>query len=312
MKRIHITTGDTDGIGLEVSLKALATIGQCTGVQFVLWRQQGVGQDLFHIFKWPGRIVTLNNINDLNTAPKTENILLDIASVTRPTQWVETVAQRCTRSPSDEIMVTGPLSKTQMQADHFSEKGHTPLLQRISGAKTVFMTFLGDYFNVTLLTGHVPLKKITWTPNDLDRCLHLCCHLRKCLPETYQNKPIAILGLNPHAGEEGLLGTEESTLKLYLKKWSKEVTGPLVPDSAFLKSNWPCFSLYVCLYHDQALIPFKMAHGTQSFQLSLGLPFVRTSVSHGTAKNIFGQNKASAESMRRALLWAMNTVNIYL
>ena len=307
MKRIHITTGDTDGIGLEVSLKALTTIGQCANTQFVLWRQQEVGRELFHALKWPGRIVTLNNIDDLNTAQKKESTLLDIASVTSPTHWVQTVAQRCTHDPSNESMVTGPLSKIQMQADQFSEKGHTPLLQRISGAKKVFMTFLGDYFNVILLTGHIPLKKIIWTANDLDSCLHLCSHLQQFLPDIYQNKPIAILGFNPHAGEEGLLGTEEKNLRLYLKKWSKKVTGPLVPDSAFLKNNWARFSIYVCLYHDQALIPFKMAHGTKSFQLSLGLPFVRTSVSHGTAKDIFGQNKASAESMRRALQWAAST-----
>ena len=135
MKRIHITTGDTDGIGLEVSLKALTAIGPCAGIQFVLWRQQGMGQELLHNFKWPGQIVTLNIIAGLNTAQKKENILLDIASIASPTQWVKTVAKRCTDDPSNEALVTGPLSKTQMQADQFSERGHTQLLQRIAGAK---------------------------------------------------------------------------------------------------------------------------------------------------------------------------------
>ena len=124
------------------------------------------------------------------------------------------------------------------------------------------------------------------------------------------NKKLAVLGLNPHAGEEGLLGTEEHLIKQDLEKWKNKVEGPLVPDVAFLKKNRQKFFIYICLYHDQGLIPFKMIHERKSFQSSLGLPFIRTSVSHGTAKDIFGKNKAEAESMKQALLWTTHSLSL--
>jgi 4-hydroxythreonine-4-phosphate dehydrogenase len=117
-------------------------------------------------------------------------------------------------------------------------------------------------------------------------------------------KPIALVGLNPHAGENGLLGSEELKWKGLLK--SKVVEGPLVPDAAFLPHQWKKYSVYVCPYHDQGLIPFKLVHGfDEGVHLTLGLPFVRTSVDHGTAKELFGKNIAKHGSMREALELAM-------
>jgi len=199
--------------------------------------------------------------------------------------------------------VTGPLSKLQMQQDGFSEIGHTPLLQRLSRAKNVYMVFLGKHFNVVLLSGHIPLREVTWTPESLDHCLDVCLRMRERLASHQSHQPIAVLGLNPHAGEEGLLGTEEIALRTQLKKWGNKVIGPLVPDVAFLPTHWSRFAFYLCLYHDQALIPFKMMHEKSGIQVSGGLPFIRTSVSHGTAKDIFGKDQAEATSMKQALLW---------
>ena len=141
-----------------------------------------------------------------------------------------------------------------------------------------------------------------WSEDSLDSCIKLCLDVHPYLVRA--DKKIGVLGLNPHAGEEGLLGDEDIALKKRLNKWEGLVEGPLVPDVAFFKENWPRFFMYICMYHDQGLIPFKMIHHRKSFQLSLGLPFMRVSVSHGTAKDIYGQNKADPESMKRALLWA--------
>ena len=120
---------------------------------------------------------------------------------------------------------------------------------------------------------------------------------------------MALVGLNPHAGEKGLIGKFESeNLKPVLTQIKKKhsVEGPLVPDAAFFDDNWKKYSTYVCLYHDQGLIPFKMVHGQDSgVHLTLGLPFIRTSVDHGTAKNIFGKNKANPNSMIEAVDWAI-------
>ena len=114
-----------------------------------------------------------------------------------------------------------------------------------------------------------------------------------------KTKKIAVLGLNPHAGEGGLIGNLEKTL---FARLPKGVVGPLVPDAAFLKKNWPLYSIFVCLYHDQGLIPFKMQHGQDSgAHLTLGLAFVRTSVDHGTAVDIFNKNVANPNSMLEAI-----------
>ena len=307
MKLIHITTGDPDGIGLEVALKALNKIRRVKGVQFVLWRSNCAPKDMFHLLNKQFKIVTVKELKFLKELKKTEeNVLWDLALPEQPTQWVAQAGALCLKNPHAQALVTGPLSKTQMQKEGFKERGHTALLKKISKVPHVYMCFLGDDFNVTLLTGHTPLKKIQWSEKDLDHCIKLCLDVHPSLVRADQT--IGVLGLNPHAGEEGLLGTEDIALKRALCKWMGLVEGPLIPDVAFFKENWTRFFMYICMYHDQGLIPFKMVHGRKSFQVSLGLPFMRVSVSHGTAKDIYGQNKADLASMRRAILWAIRSL----
>jgi 4-hydroxythreonine-4-phosphate dehydrogenase len=107
-----------------------------------------------------------------------------------------------------------------------------------------------------------------------------------------------------------LIGNTEERVHLPVLEAARgrglKVEGPLVPDAAFFKENWAKYSVFVANYHDQGLIPFKMIHGQESgIHITLGLPFVRTSVDHGTAKNIFGKNKADARSMKLAIDWAL-------
>ncbi|MES2962733.1 MAG: 4-hydroxythreonine-4-phosphate dehydrogenase PdxA, partial [Bdellovibrionota bacterium] len=116
--------------------------------------------------------------------------------------------------------------------------------------------------------------------------------------------------LNPHAGEEGLIGESELDVHAKALAFAAEkkiaVEGPLVPDAAFFEKNWKRYSVFVANYHDQGLIPFKMIHGQESgIHVTMGLPFVRTSVDHGTAKDIFGKDKADPRSMYQALEWAI-------
>ena len=308
MKRIHITTGDPDGIGLEVSLKALNLLGPKKGIQFVLWRSAPANKEILKLVNDRFNRIHIKEKNLLANYEKKENLLLDIVSSHSPTQWVVMAAKHCLKNKKTEALVTGPLSKIQMKKEGFKEKGHTDLLKNLSHTRHVFMTFIGNFFNVVLLTGHVPLKKVNWSTGNLDKCIELCLNLKPSLSSYQQQKRIGLLGFNPHAGEEGLLGTEELLLRRNIKKWKNKVEGPLVPDVAFLKENQKKYFIYMCLYHDQALIPFKMVHERKSFQLSLGLPFTRTSVSHGTGKDIFRQNKADAQSMKKALLWAIHSL----
>jgi 4-hydroxy-L-threonine phosphate dehydrogenase PdxA len=115
-----------------------------------------------------------------------------------------------------------------------------------------------------------------------------------------------LLGLNPHAGEKGIIGSEEGQVFSHalssVRAAGMKVFGPLSPDAAFMKENWKQYSLYVCCYHDQGLIPFKMIHGQDDgVHVTVGLPFIRTSVDHGTAKDIFGKNRANPQSMLAAI-----------
>ena len=303
MKKIHITSGDLDGIGLEISLKALYEIGPIKGTQFILWRsKKSYLEKYLHQLDKKFQKISCKEKN-INSALKSNAQLIDLICPAKPTEWVKNAAKRCVQF--SETLVTGPLSKIQMQKEGFKEKGHTALLQKISDCPHVFMAFLGAFFNVVLLTDHVPLKKISWNKKKLHSCLKLCLRLKERMPLSHRKKHIGILGLNPHAGEEGLLGLEEFLLKKQLLPF-KEIKGPLVPDTAFLKSQQKKISIYVGLYHDQGLIPFKIKHERSSFQLSLGLPFIRTSVSHGTAKDIFNQNKANPLSMKKAILGALH------
>ncbi len=173
------------------------------------------------------------------------------------------------------------------------------------------MGFLGAKFCVVLATGHEPLSAATsnFSATTLKNALHAANSLRLTLPNSRAQRPLAVVGMNPHAGEGGLLGREEGWMSAVIKNLEPElgeIAGPLVPDAAFMPFNWKTYSVYLCPYHDQGLIPFKMVHGFKGgVHLTLGLPFVRTSVDHGTAKELFGKNKAEFGSMKDAILTAI-------
>src|SRR5690606_11481796 len=173
----------------------------------------------------------------------------------------------------------------------------------------LFQTYLGSYFNLLLVTDHIPLSEVPQsvvTSKRLPSALRMALDLHK---KFKMKKKIAVLGLNPHAGEDGLIGHEDEFVGRQIdhldpnRKW---FVGPIPADSAFTDANFKKFGLYVALYHDQGLIPFKALHGfKEGVHLTSGIPFVRTSVDHGTAKSIFGKGMAEPGSMIHALKTAM-------
>ena len=301
MKQIHITTGDVDGIGLEISLKALKSIGAVKNTQFYLWRNSKEYSFLEKDF--PYHVSRVNKFCEVSGTQ-----LIEICSSDSPFLWVKKASQLCLQDKINRALVTAPLSKTQIKKDGFPFKGHTDLLKKLSENSFLFMCFLGNKFNVVLLTDHEPLSTVKITSSLLKKGIEQTLLFRKKLSLT---KPIGVLGFNPHAGEDGILGSEEKNIfSSVLNQYSdKDVRGPLVPDTAFQPQNWNQYSFYLCIYHDQGLIPFKMIHPQEGVQTTLGLPFVRTSVDHGTAKDIFGQNKASFLSMKRAIETALSFLN---
>lgn len=311
--KVVLTTGDSDGIGLEVAIKALLHLGPQKNVQVILWRtHQEPRSTIFNLFKNLDKSWNRKVVYSLSDALELRGFnLVDIVSDKSPAHWVEETAYAC-REGLVQALVTGPLSKVTIQEAGFQDIGHTDILKRVARVKDIHMGFIGNKFNVVLATGHIPIKKVSKSIEfkTLKSALLHANQLRLSLDQQVRKLPIGIVGLNPHAGESGLIGTEEINIFKKLKSTCKKLKipyeGPLVPDAAFFPSQWNKYSVYLTMYHDQGLIPFKMIHGQDSgVHISLGVPFIRTSVDHGTAKDIFGKNKANPHSMIDALRWAI-------
>lgn len=306
-QRLIITTGDPDGIGWEVTVKALNELGPQRQIQFIVYRPLNQKSSCkfnrkFKVQPAPSLTAALADRFD----PKW---LIEVRSPEPPARWVEEAAQ-AGMSRSVAGMITAPLSKTSIVESGLKDIGHTEILARISGHKNLYMGFLGDKFSVVLATGHEPLEVAihNLSMQKLAGALRSAATFKNVLPAARRKRPIALVGVNPHAGEGGLIGSQEGWFRGLMDSVRHDVgriAGPLVPDAAFLPGNWPRYSVYVCPYHDQGLIPFKMIHGFSSgVHITLGLPFVRTSVDHGTAKDLFGKNKAQHGSMKEAIALA--------
>src|SRR6185312_9305827 len=289
MKKIIITTGDLDGVGYEVAAKALHRLGPQSQCLFILWRGPKTSSRFNSLLKKKFKILTTTSLDE---ALRLENIssknIIEIISQKSPALWVEESGKACFEGRAD-AMATGPLSKPEIFRAGLKDIGHTEILKRITGSKSAIMSFWGKHFRVLLATGHIPVAQVEsqLTTEKLDDVLALAMKAKSALPKALAKKPIGILGLNPHAGDQGLIGKfEQEILGPWLEKQRKagiKIEGPLVPDAAFQKSNWSKFSFYIALYHDQGLIPFKALHGFSGVHVTLGLPLVRSSVDHGTA-----------------------------
>lgn len=307
-KKIAITTGDLKGIGFEVTAKALSRLNPAAKNQntlLFLFRhssQEKLQPKYFKLIdkKWQRKTFdslesALGYVKKNGSFPK--NFLIDLSLETTPAEWVVQAASAC-KSGALTSLVTGPLSKSLTSALPQKALGHTGIFRLLFPKRNLFMSFVGKYFNIILATDHLPLSKVEpqLRFSGLGAVVSAARQFNRL---TKSKKNVAILGLNPHAGEQGLIGDLEEQL---FSKIPKGLVGPLVPDAAFLKKNWNLYSAFICLYHDQGLIPFKMQHGQDSgVQLTLGLPFIRTSVDHGTAFELFNKNVANANSMLEAI-----------
>lgn len=310
-KRIlSLTTGDIDGIGYEVSVKALVKKRLSKNQAVILWRSPDCLKKYSILLKKHYQVETVKDYEsalDLLSDIKTPQVV-ELVREDSPAFWVEKSAQLCLDKKINAL-VTGPLSKGTIYAAGLNDMGHTGILARVAHVKNVFMTFLGSKFNVVCVTGHIPISSVEnhLTTKKIESALVLALKLRSRLSPNIAKLPIGLLGLNPHAGEEGLIGGFDLKLKKLISKFSLagDISGPLVPDAAFLQPNWKRYSIFICLYHDQGLIPFKLVHGQNSgAHYTLGLPFVRTSVDHGTAKEIYNKDLANCNSMCDAIKWA--------
>jgi 4-hydroxythreonine-4-phosphate dehydrogenase len=202
-------------------------------------------------------------------------------------------------------LVTAPIHKRNTQSPSFNFTGHTPYLKHMFGVGDVLMLMVSGGFRVGLVTEHVPVKDIVQYITR-ENILSKLSILRDSLARDFGiDKPkIAVLGLNPHAGDEGLIGKEdEEIIKPAIKdaKHSMLVFGPFSADAFFARNNQSKFDAVLAMYHDQGLIPFKSLSSGEGVNYTAGLPMVRTSPDHGTAFDIAGKNKADESSFLAAI-----------
>jgi 4-hydroxythreonine-4-phosphate dehydrogenase len=207
-----------------------------------------------------------------------------------------------------DAIATAPVNKEAFRLAGLRWAGHTDLLAHLTGAPDVAMMFYSDVLRVVLATVHIPLSEVprALTLESLERTIALTA---RELPRFGIARPrIAVAGLNPHAGEHGLFGREEQTVIAPAVARSCErgilVSGPFPADTLFVRAHRGEFDVVVACYHDQGLIPVKLAAFGQAVNVTLGLPIVRTSVDHGTAFDIAGKGVADAGSMIAAVLLA--------
>jgi 4-hydroxythreonine-4-phosphate dehydrogenase len=210
-------------------------------------------------------------------------------------------------------LVTAPINKKNVQAPNFSYTGHTPFLKTLANTSDVLMLLYASDIRVALVTEHIPVSNIS---EHLSRELILSKlnMLHNSLRRDFGiDKPkIAVLGLNPHAGDEGLIGNEEEKIIIPALKDAKHkmlVHGPFSADAFFARRSYLQFDAVLAMYHDQGLIPFKTIAVGEGVNFTAGLPFVRTSPDHGTAFDIAGQNKADPTSFMTAVFECVDIIN---
>jgi 4-hydroxythreonine-4-phosphate dehydrogenase len=320
---VGITMGDPLGIGPEVIVKALADPelrGQARFVVFGLHDALELAADQAEInrFWWREpydgrpRVASGVLVADFDDLPQPR-----INGDHRPDQIAGRASFRFVeeaighlKSGAIDALVTGPINKTAWHKAHYKFRGHTDLLARRFDNRRVVMAFFADNLRVALASNHLPLFELRdrFTIGLVHQPIDL---LDRALREWFgiERPHIGVLGLNPHAGEGGLLGDEEQRIiepALALARNSGiNVTGPLVPDTAFVPSVLARFDGLVAMYHDQGLIPIKMQAFDRAVNVTLGLGAVRTSPGHGTAYEVAGRNLANPGSMIEAIRLAI-------
>lgn len=202
-------------------------------------------------------------------------------------------------------IVTSPLNKEALHLAGYHFDGHTEILAEASGVKKFGMMFWSPAFNVMLTTIHKPLKAVPAliTQDRFKNTLELA--LLGMMQLGVSNPAIAVCGLNPHAGEGGIFGGEEQNILLPVidcfRAAGHNISDPLPADTAFTPAKIKKYDIFIAHYHDQGLIPLKMAAFDQAVNITLGLPFVRTSVDHGTAYDIAGRGLAHLGSLANAV-----------
>ncbi|MBI5674598.1 MAG: 4-hydroxythreonine-4-phosphate dehydrogenase PdxA [Nitrospirae bacterium] len=316
MKKIAITMGEPGGIGPEVIVRALSFAEIRNHCALVVIGNAEVMQDAVRLTGLPFKVKSISSLSESKPASG----IIEVLEVKSPSSfkknapsknagkavvsYIKKTVELALRKEVSAI-VTAPISKESLKMAGFKWPGHTELLAELTGTKDFAMMFVSEKLKVILATIHTPLKNV---PKLIKESLVLktITLAERGMRMLGMDAPrIAVAGLNPHAGEAGILGDEEIKGIIPAIKRAREmgfnVSGPFPPDVVFHKAYNGDFDIVVCMYHDQGLIPFKMLAFDTGVNMTVGLPIIRTSPDHGTAFDIAWQNKANPSSMIEAI-----------
>ena len=321
---IGITCGDLNGIGMEVTMKALMdnrALQQFTPVilasgKIISFYRKHLKLDDFSYFHTdnikktnPKKVNVLNVWNDsIELTPGSPNKSAADYTIKSLDKGVELL-----KSNDIDALVTAPLNKNLVQTEEFNFPGHTEYLAAAFDQDDSLMFMVNEQVKVGVVTGHMPLSKVSESISE-DLIISKASMMISSLKKDFGiSKPkIAVLGLNPHAGEDGLLGDEEAKVITpainKLKEQGNVVFGPFPADGFFGSGQYANFDGILAMYHDQGLIPFKYMSFGGGVNFTSGLPFVRTSPDHGTAYNLVGKSVADSSSMIAAIYTALDIV----
>jgi 4-hydroxythreonine-4-phosphate dehydrogenase len=320
--RVGISCGDVNGIGMEVILKSLQDNRLTQDQTTILYTSPKIISYYRKALNLPE--IPYIRVNDANEAkpgkisvvsPWEEDVIIT------PGEENETggkyaflsleAAVNDLASSKFDVLITAPINKNNIQRSDFKFPGHTEYLAKFANAEDVLMFLVNDGLRVGVVTGHLPLKEVSKNLSKENIQSKLRLMNQSLIKDFCINRPkIAVLGLNPHAGDNGLLGEEEKEIIIpAIKKANDEkilTFGPFAADGFFGSGAYKNYDAVLAMYHDQGLAPFKSLSFGEGVNYTAGLPIVRTSPDHGTAYDITGQNMASENSFRSAIYLAID------
>jgi len=317
---VGITQGDINGIGYEIILKCLSDprINEiCTPIVYGSSKVASYHRKALNIENF-----SFNQIRSPREAnPKRANIINCTGAEIKVDPGKSTpeggkaafdalqYAVNALYKGEIDVLVTAPINKQNIQSKDFNFAGHTEYLQQKYKAEQVLMFMVSDVMRVGVVTGHIPVSQVAANIKAHKILQKLRIMNRSLIEDFGISLPrIAVLGLNPHSGENGLIGREESEEIIPAIKGARDekimALGPYSADGFFGAGNYSKFDAVLAMYHDQGLIPFKSLTFKNGVNFTAGLPIVRTSPAHGTAYDIVDKNLASPDSFRKALYLA--------
>ena len=307
MRKFFISPGDPAGIGPEITLKALEK-NKNIQENFLLAGDRNFYQHLISLNNLDLNLVEENSQDNgvsFKHFPLENKVSLGNPDINNANYIIDILSYGALGCLENEFkgLITGPVNKELINQSGFEFSGHTEFLADISNVKKVVMLLMNTKLKIALLTTHIPLSEVPSkiSKKNLDETVSI---IHEELKETWkiENPSICLLGLNPHAGEGGYIGhEEEEILKPFVSSSPKNVHGPISADTAFIENNINKYDVFLAMYHDQGLPVIKSLAFGNTLNVTLGLPFIRISVDHGTAYEIAGKNKADFSSMEEAL-----------